>query len=137
MVPGKWNLAAGPMEACLYLIGVMPANVMNTPVSIETSGRIYKIIHQDGTPSPKKSVNMSALTPTELVGRLGSRNNWFVRQSRLELARRHAQGGDLSNATERLRTRFASSRDEQQAVQTLLTLHVVGGADDDFLRVAN
>jgi len=99
-----------------------------------TSGRIYKIIHQDGTPSPKKSVNMSALTPTELVGRLGSRNNWFVRQSRLELARRHAQGGDLSNATERLRTRFASSRDEQQAVQTLLTLHVVGGADDDFLR---
>ena len=59
----------------------------------------------------------------------------MVRQARLELARRFADGADMSPAADALRSIFESSgSDARPLVQSLLTLHVVACANDEFLR---
>jgi putative membrane-bound dehydrogenase-like protein len=99
-----------------------------------TSGRIYKITHQDGKPRSKQPSDMRTWTQPALADTLNSQNDWQVRQSRLELARRRSVGADMSEAIGTLRRLFESSEDESRSVQALLTLHVVGGTNDDFLR---
>ncbi len=128
------ELSSGP-DGGVFLLDWSDAGECHEHTGVHrTSGRIYKITHKDGKSLSQQPPDMRTWTQEALARTVSSRNDWFVRQARLELARRTASGADLSEAIATLRRLFESSDDQSQAVQALLTLHVVGGMGDDDLR---
>ena len=99
-----------------------------------TSGRIYKIVYDGASPSIRQSGDLRNWAQPALVAAHLQTNDWYTRQARLELSRRARHGMDLAVAAGGLRSAFESALKESQQVQTLLTLHVIGAADDEFLR---
>ena len=101
-----------------------------------TSGRVYKITYE-GRSDPKEATtfDLRQWTQDALAQTHTGPNDWYLRQARLELVRRHVKGDDMSVATEIIRSLFESSPSNHRlAVQTLLTMHVIGAADARFLR---
>lgn len=98
-----------------------------------TSGRIFKIVHEPESPIGESIQDIRQLTFSQLAS--GSfENDWFVRQKRLELGRRAANGKDLEPAITPLLAQFNKATQSRDLVQTLLTLFVAGGADKRFLQ---
>ncbi len=96
-----------------------------------TSGRIFKVT----APSKSETTldgNLRDWSLEKLVAAHDSDNDWFVRQSRLELARRVAAGVDVRAAREGLAKTIAS-RENESVVQPFLTLHAIGGISHDEL----
>ena len=97
-----------------------------------TSGRIYKI-----TAGEPKRVNIGDLTTldtSELVKLQTHPNEWFARQSRLELIARANAGQDLSSANQQLHTLFDTQPDNVIKLRALWALYAIGGTNDAFLR---
>ncbi len=100
-----------------------------------TSGRIYKIRYGKDGSSASIDSNVSAWSSRQLAEAHTLPNDWFVRQARLELARRAAEGADIRSASDHLKEIFRTAgQDSRLLVQSLLTLHVVGGTDRAFLQ---
>ncbi|MEX1223957.1 MAG: PVC-type heme-binding CxxCH protein, partial [Pirellulales bacterium] len=100
-----------------------------------TSGRIYKVIYE-GTERAAAAppVDLYKASDRELVDLQAHSNEWFVRQSRLELARRAANGKLAEDTVGDVRKRFEQSDHSLQQLRLLLTLHAVGAADAGFLK---
>lgn len=97
-----------------------------------TSGRIYKITHGDTT---RPAIGgLAEMDVTELAELHKHPNEWFVRQSRLELAGRIESGSEFEESCRQLRTMFERQSDPELQLRALLTLHAVGGTNEAFLR---
>jgi putative membrane-bound dehydrogenase-like protein len=94
------------------------------------TGRIYRITWGDLKRQP---VDFSKLDTAPLADLHLHRNDWHVRQARLELQERQAVGGDISAAQTALRALFASHPDPTRKLRALWTLRATGAADDAFL----
>ena len=124
-----------------------------------TSGRIFKITCEGkrGSAAPAAPVgartvtggpldtarvarglpggfDLAKLSSTELVSLQRHTNEWFARQSRLQLAERAAAGRDLEPERKQLRERVERESDVVLKLRALWSLHVIGGADKEFLR---
>ncbi|MFK8111315.1 MAG: PVC-type heme-binding CxxCH protein [Rubripirellula sp.] len=98
-----------------------------------TSGRIYKITYEQTQNSAGQTPNMLDWKSSDFESAT-LQDESQVRRQRMELASRRAHGEDLSSVINATRQRFATSQNDRDLVQTLLTLHVTGGTDNDFLR---
>jgi len=97
-----------------------------------TSGQIFKIVY--GTPKvPPANFDIAKHTDAELVALQLSRNDWFVRQARLNLQQRAAEGIDLTAAHKLLHDMFASNPDVTRKLRALWALQVSGGLDEKTL----
>jgi putative membrane-bound dehydrogenase-like protein len=97
-----------------------------------TSGRIYKITY--GEPKRPSVSDVAKLSSSELVNLQNHANEWFARQSRLQLAERAAAGTNLKAEQEQLRVMVEREGDVVRKLRALWSLHVIGGTDDAFLR---
>jgi len=90
-----------------------------------SNGRVFRLSWKDV--KPVKHVDPQSLTSEQLVDWLKSLNEWKVRRARRVLAERrdHKLIGQLRKA-------LINEKNDQQALQLLWSLHVVGGLDDDL-----
>lgn len=102
----------------------------NTGV-VRSSGRIFAVRHGTGTAS--KSPDLKRLPGLALVGLQAERNEWLVRQARLELADRAAAGRDLHAEADALVTLFRGAPETTTRLRALWTLHTLGKAGPDLL----
>lgn len=93
-----------------------------------TSGRVYKISLKEEHKNATTVRNLRDWSLAELVATHDQPNDWFIRQARLELARRAALGIDVEPAKAMLR--------EASVIQRFLTLHTIGGLSEDDLKAA-
>lgn len=93
-----------------------------------TSGRVYKVSVDNENETASSPRNVREWSLAELVAAHDQPNDWFVRQARLELARRATSGIDVEQAKTMLR--------DTSTVGRLLTLHTIGGLSDDDLKAA-
>jgi putative membrane-bound dehydrogenase-like protein len=103
----------------------------NTGVS-RSSGRIFKVTF--GEPKRKGPADLTATPGRELAALHAHANEWFVRQARLELVGRAANGHKLTHAIEDLKAMFASGTDPKLALRALWTLYGLSQAKPEFLR---
>lgn len=101
-----------------------------------TSGRIYKITYEgtERAAAAAPPVNLYEASDRELVDMQSHANEWFVRQSRLELARRAANNKLAEDTAGELRTRYKHYEDSLLQLRLLLTLHAIDEADTEFLK---
>ncbi|MGI9472302.1 MAG: PVC-type heme-binding CxxCH protein [Rubripirellula sp.] len=98
-----------------------------------TSGRVYKIIYGASPSHEVPSKNLQKWTPKQLAETHSDFDRWQLRQARLELARRSTTE-NLETAEAELRKLFLDVHsDAAVRVQSLLTLHIIGGASQGFL----
>lgn len=98
-----------------------------------TSGRIFKITY--GDPKPVKVEDMHGLDDAALVQLHTHANEWFSRMARKELGDRAAQGKNLEVAKRDLRALYDSQDDPVIKLRALWSLYVIGGTDENFLKV--
>jgi len=96
-----------------------------------TSGRIFKITA--GDPQRPGAGDLAKLSSRELVKLHTHANEWFVRQARLQLAERAADGRGLEAAKGGLREMFERDAHTVHQLRALWTLHAIGAADGKFL----
>ncbi len=96
------------------------------------SGRIFKVSY--GQPTPAAGLPLANASDEELVQRQLHANDWHVRTARRLLQERAAEGQDLTAAAKQLKQLFASQKDDRQHLRVLWALHVIGAADEAFLR---
>jgi putative membrane-bound dehydrogenase-like protein len=96
-----------------------------------SSGRIFKITH--GTPKRVDPFDLSKLTSRELVNYHTHANEWFVRQARLELMRRAAEGRGLDAVKQQLPVMIKDHADPVVKLRALWTLYAIGAADEALL----
>ncbi|TWU57811.1 PVC-type heme-binding CxxCH protein [Rubripirellula reticaptiva] len=102
-----------------------------------TSGRVFKISSDSQHDTSETAhTDLQTWTTQQLVATHDQPNDWLVRQARLELARRHAKEVDMSDAVAILKQSIADPTDETILVQSLLTLHSIGGTDHQYLVAA-
>ncbi len=96
------------------------------------SGRAYKITYGD----PKRPAvdDIAKLNARELIALHSHPNEWFVRQARLELAARAADGRGTGDAARLLREIFERNDAAVMKLRALWSLYVAGATDDEFLR---
>ena len=97
-----------------------------------TSGRIFKISY--GQPKRADAGDLRKLNSRELVKLHSHANDWWVRQARLELAARAADGRGLEAAKEQLRAMAGGEKDVVLRLRALWSLYVIGAADEKFLQ---
>ncbi|MEO6182255.1 MAG: PVC-type heme-binding CxxCH protein, partial [Verrucomicrobiota bacterium] len=97
-----------------------------------TSGRIYKITY--GEPKRPQFGDLAKLSVNELVKLQLHTNEWFVRQSRLQLAERAAAAREFETAKTQLREMFARQTNAVMQLRAMWSLFVIGAADEAFLR---
>ena len=96
------------------------------------SGRIFKITY--GEPQRPEAGDLATFDARELVSLHTHANEWFVRQARLQLAARAANGRDAREAIALLRELFDRDLGVPIKLRALWSLYVVGGTDPAFLR---
>ncbi len=94
------------------------------------SGRIYKITYGD----PKKPTigDLSKLSISELVKLQLHPNEWFARQSRLQLAER-AVSNELADAHSQLSSIFTQKTNDLARLRALWSLNAIRPVDEKFL----
>ncbi|MEM1067379.1 MAG: PVC-type heme-binding CxxCH protein [Planctomycetota bacterium] len=132
------DLSTGP-DGTVFVLDWSDAGECHEHTGVHrTSGRIYKIEYAPDNESENSEEVRPDIRqlPDRALGALHAHDNqWYVRQARLELARRAANGNELKSANEALRALFAYGNDKSRLlVQSLLSLHITGGIDDSFLR---
>lgn len=98
----------------------------NTGVN-RTSGRIYKIVHSGAR--REAPPDLREARGRDLAAWQAQRNEWLVRQARLELIRRAGEGHPLAHAIEDLRAMLADRTDVRTRLRALWTLHALGATD--------
>ncbi len=96
-----------------------------------SNGRIYRLVYGAGERSAVP--DFAALTSEQLWKLHGDERQWYVRRARRELARRVTAGGlsaDLRDLGERFRQASLTSVEESEALESLWSLHVLGGFDE-------
>lgn len=96
-----------------------------------TSGRIFKITA--GEPFRQQPFDLRKLSDDKLVQLHDATNEWFVRQARLVLAERQAEGRLQPGTAAALKTIFQSDSSVVLQTRCLLTLFSLQALDDEFL----
>lgn len=127
------ELGSGP-DGAVFVLDWSDAGECHEHTGVHrTSGRIFKVRNAQ-TPVTTKPTDLTTWSLTELVNVHAGRNDWFTRQARLELARR-AMTNDVASCYPLLIGLLVNSENRPTTkVQALLTLHVLGGADETLLR---
>ncbi|QDT07887.1 Cytochrome c [Rubripirellula lacrimiformis] len=100
-----------------------------------TSGRIFKVSSTESRPmTTMPTGDLRDWSIDQLLDTIQQTNDWYVRQARLELTRRSAAGVDMTDAQAALKQSISQSKDQREQIQSMLTLHCIGGTDDSFLR---
>jgi putative membrane-bound dehydrogenase-like protein len=97
-----------------------------------TSGRIYKINY--GEQSTEDFGDLARKSDAELVQLQLNPNEWFVRQARLVLQERAAQGRDMTKVHADLKTMFNQQKEPAKKLRALWALYVTGGTTEAWLR---
>lgn len=95
-----------------------------------TSGRIYKVTF--GDPALRPAFDLHKSSDRNLVDLHRSSNQWFVRQSRLVLAERYANGRPPAETVQALKSMAVDSRSSQLGLQAVLTLFGLNVIDETF-----
>lgn len=127
------ELSSGP-DGSVFVLDWSDAGECHEHTGVHRhSGRIFKISHESKKPNASGEFDLRSWTEDQLVEAQSSSNDWFVRQSRLELTRRSALSQEFANLIGMLQQRFtAAAGDPQKQLQLLLTLHAMGGIGDEF-----
>ena len=104
-----------------------------------TSGRIFKITYGDA--KPRKGLDLSNWSDSELVQVNFRDNQWYVRHARRILQERVASGADMTMVRTLLKQLIASevakakekAFDSRPLLRALWALHSAGGADANYL----
>jgi len=127
------ELSSGP-DGAVFILDWSDAGECHEHTGVHrTSGRIFKIRNTKPSISSRPT-NLTHWSLSELVDAHTSRNDWFIRQARLELARRRMTRDITSSYP--LLTKLLNSSESTPSikVQALLTLHVLGGTHRSLLR---
>lgn len=129
------ELSSGP-DGAVFVLDWSDAGECHEHTGVHrTSGRIFKIRYQGATAESIPLSDMKSWSLGELAEAHRSSNDWFVRQARLELARRHLRSLDVILAANLLEEMFeASSSDSSGLVRSLVTLHSIGAVSDSRLQ---
>jgi putative membrane-bound dehydrogenase-like protein len=126
------ELSSGPDGGVFVLDWSDMGECHNSTGVNRASGRIYKITY--GPTRASGPANLPQASERDLVALHTHANEWFVRQARLELAKRAAQGHALTQGIEDLQKLFANDVDPVIKLRALWTLYGIGAAKPDFLR---
>ncbi|MFO1448163.1 MAG: PVC-type heme-binding CxxCH protein [Opitutaceae bacterium] len=125
------DLAYGPDGGVFVLDWSDTGECHNATGVNRLSGRIYKIVHD--APAPVDP-DLTRTSPAELVALHGHRNDWWVRQARLELAGRAAAGAVLGDAVAQLRARVTvPGGPAVDRLRALWTLQAMSATDEAWL----
>ena len=127
------ELGSGP-DGAVFVLDWSDAGECHEHTGVHrTSGRVFKVRH--ATPSKSKGpTDLATWSLSELVKVHTGRNDWHTRQARLELARRH-MSSDITSSYPLLKALLESPHSNSSTkVQSLLTLHTVGGTNQTMLR---
>ena len=126
------DLSAGP-DGGVFMIDWSDTGECHESTGVHrTSGRIHKIVY--GKTPDHSPVNVGMLSEKELVKLHHKQNQWHVRQARIELGNRAAEGRKLSVAKSELRTMVYTASGVVSQLDALWTLYAIGGVDDEMLR---
>ncbi|MGH7946856.1 MAG: PVC-type heme-binding CxxCH protein, partial [Opitutaceae bacterium] len=126
------ELSSGPDGGVFVLDWSDTGECHNSTGVNRTSGRIYRITH--GQARRNGPADLSQVGGRDLVALHTHANDWYVRQARLELATRAANGHALTHGIEDLHARFETSTDPVIRLRALWTLNAIGAAKPAFLR---
>jgi putative membrane-bound dehydrogenase-like protein len=94
-----------------------------------TSGRLFKFVNgKAAAPAP---IDLRQETPAQLVEHLKSKNEWFVRQARLQLQER-TMFGSSADTKQQLEDQFHQAKDSRERIATLLAIHVTGDTTPEW-----
>lgn len=126
------DLSYGP-DGAVFLIDWSDTGECHEHTGVHrNSGRIFKVVFEKGNDQHREAGRLDVLDNDRLVSLHTSKNEWFVRQSRLVLAERAAAGTGMEAAKRQL-TELFSSGEPINACRALQTLHAMGGMPDEFL----
>ena len=97
-----------------------------------TSGRVYRVSYGDQTTNDVSHRDLRSMPNRELVALHHHANEWYVRQSRLVLSERAADGIDVSEAKMQL-GKMAARGTAVVACRAMLTMHSMDATDRPFL----
>jgi putative membrane-bound dehydrogenase-like protein len=126
------ELSSGPDGGVFVLDWSDMGECHNSTGVNRTSGRIYKITY--GETHGSGPVDFSQMGGRDLVALHTHANDWFVRQARLELAKRAGQGHKLTHGIEDLHALFEKNPNPVIKLRALWTLYGIGAAKPEFLR---
>ncbi len=131
-----FSVEIGP-EGGVYILDWHDTDVCGNQVNFPNSGRVYRIMPKGipATPAP----NLRDLSDAELVDLQHHSNDWFVRQARVLLQTRAADGSlDTERVHEQLQQQFNQHLSSADRLRSLWALHVTGGLSPkdltDFLK---
>ena len=127
------ELGSGP-DGAVFVLDWSDAGECHEHTGVHrTSGRIFKVRNTED-PATTTPTDLTTWSLPELVNVHAGQNDWYTRQARLELARRQ-MASDITSAYPQLIALLEQAESKPATkVQALLTLHVLGGADQKLLR---
>jgi putative membrane-bound dehydrogenase-like protein len=117
-----FSVEIGP-EGGVYILDWHDTDICGNAINFPQSGRIYRIMPK-GT-KPIKQPNLRSLSDSELVELQLHSNDWYVRQARLLLQSRLADGRlDQKAVWAQLKRMFETSHTSAKKLRALWALHV-------------
>jgi putative membrane-bound dehydrogenase-like protein len=126
------NLLTGP-DGNVYLIDWydrQSCHTMNSAIWDRTSGRIYKIVHENAKPAV--GIDLATKSDLELAAYQAHANEWYVRHSRRILQERAAKGPISKEVISKL-IDVAADSSPAVSLRGIWALHAIGGLTPEFL----
>jgi hypothetical protein len=119
-----FSVEIGP-EGGVYILDWHDTDICGNAINFPQSGRIYRIMPK-GT-KPIKQPNLRSLSDSELVELQLHSNDWYVRQARVLLHTRAADGRlDKKSVHAQLKKMYESAPNSGKRLRALWALHVTG-----------
>ncbi len=126
-----FSVQTGP-EGAVYILDWHDTDICGNAIKFANSGRIYRVLPKDA--EPIKRPNVGKLSDTELVTLQNHSNDWYVRQSRLQMQMRASAGKlDQKAVHVGLEKLLASASTSGKRLRALWALHVTEGLKQDRL----
>ncbi len=126
-----FSIEIGP-EGGVYILDWHDTDICGNSVNFPNSGRVYRIMPKDA--KPMTPPNLPAMSDMELVGLQTHDNDYYVRQSRLLLQMRAADGTDMASTHEALKEALNLEASSRKRLRAFWALHVTGGLNDSYLK---
>jgi len=117
-----FSVETGP-EGGVYILDWHDTDICGNAVNFPQSGRIYRILPEGTTPI--KQPNLRSMSDSQLVELQFHSNDWYVRQARLLLQSRLADGKlDQKAVWAQLKRMFETAPNSAKRLRALWALHV-------------
>ncbi len=128
------ELSCGP-DGSVYILDWSDTGECHESTGVHrTSGRIFKVTHRNEsskTGTPQRPLDLQSASNDQLVALHRHPNQWHVRQGRLILQQRAAEGGSMQSVVHSLRSLVVENEDEL-AVGAMMTLLAINQLQPDF-----